>query len=859
MLISNFFIFKLFKFYKLFLNCINILNTINLEPLKFFLKINNSVNLCYQSRSFSTYSPITIKKNNNDFTNIPELDPEFVEESQKRLAVPDEKELKRFKKAYGGGYLGYTYINNFGNVSNFYNTDRHPLFYIENLESELKEYVNEISENVTYTILPVLRWQYANGEYHSLTISKSIKITRFISINLIAEKLLYDISDILVEYDLRDADLELFMMGRPWLSTDEFNLDRIGLAHLLNEQIENKLSSWTKSSIKNTPDYSNLIKDYAYKDILMDNYGEPVLDSKKNLLGYKIKEGKFVSIETYTNADNLICNQVSIKEFDQSNLSFIGDPITSWIDVKTEFGFIRELKNKKYYYDKNNILFNVETTYSCMQFPLLKKAVTFDNKIGTIDFETYASETFSTSLGAGYHQVYAGGWATEGLTKLFYINKAETGEQFIHRIFSHLFLNKKLNGYTFYLHNLGRFDSIFIIKSLILIENVEIIPLWKDNSILSLTIKQGDFIITLLDSLQLISGSLESILKSFECNTQKGFFPYTFVNKENLYYIGDKPSKEFYNSISESDYQAISTPNWDLKKETLIYLKSDLEGLLEVLNKFSNIIYNNYSLNITKFKTLPSLVLAVYRSSYIPTHLIKDFKMIKGELEKEIRSSYFGGNVDVFINHITKGYLYDINSQYSKAMLEDMPVGDPVLSLESDLNKIFGFVYGEIYCPDENTLQVPFIQYKDPLGKMNSCPRGKFKRLIFSEEIKYALQYGYKIDIEYCYQFKRGKGLFTKYVDDHYKIKVSSTDPVKRSIAKLFLNSLYGRLGIKDLDNIMQIVDKQEAEYLDKNTNVSILSELTGDKYLVKYSGLINDKLRKAYKTDPIVSIKKKI
>lgn len=65
-------------------------------------------------------------------------------------------------------------------------------------------------------------------------------------------------------------------------------------------------------------------------------------------------------------------------------------------------------------------------------------------------------------------------------------------------------------------------------------------------------------------------------------------------------------------------------------------------------------------------------------------------------------------------------------------MLEDMPVGDPLFSLESDLNKIFGFVYGEIYCPDENTLQVPFIQYKDPLGKMNSCPRGNFKRLIFS-------------------------------------------------------------------------------------------------------------------------------
>lgn len=36
--------------------------------------------------------------------------------------------------------------------------------------------------------------------------------------------------------------------------------------------------------------------------------------------------------------------------------------------------------------------------------------------------------------------------------------------------------------------------------------------------------------------------------------------------------------------------------------------------------------------------------------------------MIKGEVETEIRKSYFGGNVDVFINKINKGYYYDLNS-----------------------------------------------------------------------------------------------------------------------------------------------------------------------------------------------------
>jgi hypothetical protein len=56
----------------------------------------------------------------------------------------------------------------------------------------------------------------------------------------------------------------------------------------------------------------------------------------------------------------------------------------------------------------------------------------------------------------------------------------------------------------------------------------------------------NDVKITLLDSIQLIPGSLDSILKSFNCSIQKGYFPYSFVNKNNLFYIGDKPTKNYF-------------------------------------------------------------------------------------------------------------------------------------------------------------------------------------------------------------------------------------------------------------------------------------------------------------------------
>jgi len=62
------------------------------------------------------------------------------------------------------------------------------------------------------------------------------------------------------------------------------------------------------------------------------------------------------------------------------------------------------------------------------------------------------------------------------------------------------------------------------------------------------------------------------------------------------------------------------------KKNTLLYLQSDLEGLLEVLIKFGENIFLKYQLNITKYKTLPGLAFAAYLSSYLPENLKSELK-----------------------------------------------------------------------------------------------------------------------------------------------------------------------------------------------------------------------------------------
>lgn len=146
-------------------------------------------------------------------------------------------------------------------------------------------------------------------------------------------------------------------------------------------------------------------------------------------------------------------------------------------------------------------------------------------------------------------------------------------------------------------------------------------------------------------------------------------------------------------------------------------------------------------------------------------------------------------------------------------MLEDMPVGNPIYTTEKNLDNIFGFVYGKVIAPSAEELKIPFIQFKDPKTGIVSCPRGEFYRMIFTEEIKYAIKHGYKFEILYGYHFKKG-GLFKDFVNIHYENKKNAIDPIKKQICKLLLNYLYGKFGMRDIDSILKVVPLSKANII---------------------------------------------
>ena len=92
--------------------------------------------------------------------------------------------------------------------------------------------------------------------------------------------------------------------------------------------------------------------------------------------------------------------------------------------------------------------------------------------------------------------------------------------------------------------------------------------------------------------------------------------------------------------------------------------------------------------------------------------------------------------------------------------------------------------------------------------------------------------------------------MFDKYVDYYFELKRNSTNPVERGIAKLMLNALYGRFGMKDIYSNLRIISKIESEKLDKFYNFTIHSDIGYDKVLVKYNTRIPEKLRLLLKDD---------
>ena len=407
-----------------------------------------------------------------------------------------------------------------------------------------------------------------------------------------------------------------------------------------------------------------------------------------------------------------------------------------------------------------------------------------------------------------------------------------------------VFNKRKFHNQKVYIHNLSHFDGVFFLKHLEKIGKVKVLK--RDDRILSIRLEfKSNYTIHLRDSLLILPSSLSKLSKAFKIKNPKLIFPIKCLGQYSLSYVGPIPSKEYF--LSEKDYNEYKLnyvkkleldkspyEQWSLKKELKYYCENDVISLHQVIDKFSQIIFNHYRLDINKYLTLSSIALNLYRSNFQKESLIPK---ITGQMYEDINKSYRGGLVDVYLPEGNILNIYDVNSEYPEAMCKDMP-GGKVHYLEGDINlndySTFGFFKAEIEVG--NNINIPVLPVK--INNTTICPVGEWTGWYFSEELKEAQDiYGYKIKLIKGYNFER-VNIFNDYVNSLYDLKKSKVkeDPVYL-IVKLLLNMLYGRFGMSTYKEENIILNQLEADnyFSNPEINVKDVLDLDNGKELITF------------------------
>lgn len=528
-------------------------------------------------------------------------------------------------------------------------------------------------------------------------------------------------------------------------------------------------------------------------------------------------------------------NDVFITQFEDKNeVEFYrsGRLVYKWVDKWINENTFSRVLGKKEFIFKNNELFLLKADKPVKFITKLNLSTEIQNKFITFDIETYIEN--------GIHIPYCICWFDGENSFSYYLSDFNNSVDMIKASIKDIMINKYDN-YKIYIHNLSNFDAIFLLKILAEIGNCK--PIIHHDTIISIQFDMNGYIVQFRDSQQILTASLRNLAKAFGVDTKKSIFPYSFVNKDNLDYIGPIPDFKYFDGISSLDYNCyIENYNiWNLREEAIKYCEMDCISLYQVIIKFSNLIFERFNINIHNYPTLSSLAFAIFR-----THFLRkdEVPQLFGQISSEIRQGYTGGAVDMYIPEApdrTKIYCYDVNSLYPFVMDQfDMPIGLPTYFL-GDIRKTdpnaFGFFYCKIIAPDN--LKHPVLQthIKVNNGIRTIAPLGQWEDMLFSEEMDNAKKFGYEFEILWGYTFKR-KNIFSGYVGTLYNLRLTfpKLNPLNL-IAKLLLNSLYGRFGMKDSFPNITIFDtfsEFKSWFKDHNEDIFDFMEL-GNKILVQY------------------------
>lgn len=315
------------------------------------------------------------------------------------------------------------------------------------------------------------------------------------------------------------------------------------------------------------------------------------------------------------------------------------------------------------------------------------------------------------------------------------------------------------------------------------------------------------------------------------------------------------------------DYKAKREIGHQLTKQEINYIEADVKIVALALNEMFN-------RNLKKM-TIASNAMEDFKDK-LP-HFRRKFPVIDKEVDKEIRKSYRGGFT--YVNDVWKekqtpsGMTLDVNSLYPSTLINfPMPYGRPV-KFEGQYQKD---VTHPLYVQTLSCTfklkkgKIPTIQIKNTMSFIANeylkSSKGEMVTLtLTSVDLELFFKHYEVVVIKWKggYKFKQCKGLFEPYINYWMNMKVQAgkdgNAPLK-AIAKLMLNSLYGRFALSltagqkypvlDSNGVVHFkllpVEEREGLYIPVGCFVTAY----GRKITLETSQIIKDYSKKKYKKD---------
>ena len=248
----------------------------------------------------------------------------------------------------------------------------------------------------------------------------------------------------------------------------------------------------------------------------------------------------------------------------------------------------------------------------------------------------------------------------------------------------------------------------------------------------------------------------------------------------------------------EIDYKAPRALGHELTEQESRYIVSDCRIVAQALK-------TQFEQGLTRM-TNASDALNWYKKSVGPRNFERWFPVLPVALDTDIRRAYKGGftylNPKHKNNHVAGGLVFDVNSLYPAMMYyKVLPYGYPMyFEGEYEPDENYPLYICRIRCEFElKKGHIPTIQLKNNRAFVEteylSSSNGEIVEITLTNvDLKLFLEHYETYNLEYVcgWKFKGTTSLFKEYIDHWMRIKETSTGAI-RQLAKLMLNSLYGK------------------------------------------------------------------